>query len=70
MPRKKKNGRPPRKPPASDREENAIIVKGRARWKNWVRRLAEHDRKSMSDLIDHALVRYARELGFEEAPPR
>jgi hypothetical protein len=46
-----------------------LAVKGRREWKEWVDRLAAHDRSSVNELIDRALARYARWIGFEEVPP-
>lgn len=39
-------------------------------WKLWLQRFAGHQRKDVSDLIDEALLRYAREAGFEMPPKR
>jgi hypothetical protein len=47
----------------------ALTVRGRDEWKAWVRRLAAADRSSLNELVDRALARYAREIGFKESPP-
>lgn len=40
-------------------------------WAAWVRDLAEHDRSgNVADLIDRALVAYAREVGFARQAPK
>jgi hypothetical protein len=48
----------------------AIMVRGRPEWKAWVEKLATHDRApNLNELFDRALVAYARQAGFKEAPP-
>ena len=47
----------------------ALSIRGRLEWKEWVARLAEADRTSLNELVDRALARYGREVGFKEAPP-
>ena len=39
-------------------------------YKAWVTRFAEAERSDMSDLIDDALVAYAKARGFEAPPKR
>jgi hypothetical protein len=48
----------------------ATTIRSTAAWKAWVERLAEFDRSTVADVVDHALVAYAREKGFAEAAPR
>lgn len=49
----------------------AIIVRGRPEWKEWVEGLAEADRApSVNDLIDRALVTYAREIKYPKPAPK
>jgi hypothetical protein len=45
-------------------------VRGSKEWKAWVERLAEFDRASLPDLVDRALVAYAKQIKFRDAPPR
>jgi hypothetical protein len=45
-------------------------VRGSEDWKGWVERLAEFDRSSLPDLLDRALVAYAKQIKFKDAPPR
>jgi hypothetical protein len=45
-------------------------VRGSEAWRGWVDRLIDHDRSSWPDLVDKALVAYAKAVGFKEAPPR
>jgi hypothetical protein len=47
-----------------------LSVRGSGGWHGWLARLADHDRSSLADLVDHALVSYAREIGFKELPPK
>jgi hypothetical protein len=49
---------------------NGLIVRGSKEWREWLGRLAEHDRTTMADLIDRAVVDYARKVGFGEGAPR
>jgi hypothetical protein len=50
----------------------ALAVRGDPAWRNWVERLARHNRDStLNDLVDDALIAYAKQTGFgEPAPPR
>jgi hypothetical protein len=45
-------------------------VRGSAPWREWVRGLLEHDRSDWPDLVDKALVAYAKSIGYKEAAPR
>jgi len=45
-------------------------IRGSDEWKAWVERLADADRASLPDLIDHALVAYAKKIKFNEPPPK
>jgi hypothetical protein len=58
-----------RKRPDADPRKIVLAVRGRQAWKDWIDRLAAHDRSSINELIDRALARYAREIGFKEVPP-
>jgi hypothetical protein len=35
----------------------------------WVDQLASHNRSTVAGLLDQALARFAKEIGFEERPP-
>jgi hypothetical protein len=48
----------------------ATTIRSTAAWKAWVDRLAEFDRSTVADVVDHALVVYAREKRFAEAAPK
>jgi hypothetical protein len=45
-------------------------LKGSPDWSAWIGRLANHDRNTLAGLIDRALVEYAQNHGFSEAPPK
>lgn len=45
-------------------------IRSRQDWKNWLLRFADHVRKDQADVIDEALLRYARAEGFELPPKR
>lgn len=61
---KKKQGEPTR--PAHP----IFSIRGSSEWKAWVDKLADHVRLRSADLIDQALVEYAKTHGFEEKPPK
>jgi hypothetical protein len=49
----------------------AIQVRGSDAWKAWAEELAQFDTRPVAALVDRALRRYAREIGFpKEAPER
>jgi hypothetical protein len=63
--------KPGPKPDPSKARDATTMVRSTQPWKEWVERLAEHERApSVSDLIDRALVAYARQVGFKEGAPR
>jgi hypothetical protein len=47
-----------------------VAVRASLAWKEWVDRLAEFKRLTVADVIDQALVKYARDEGFKEVAPR
>jgi hypothetical protein len=48
----------------------AAQVPGSIQWKAWVEGLAKAQRQSVAGVIDTALARLAREIGYREPPPR
>lgn len=48
----------------------ATTIRSTVAWKAWVERLAEFERSTVADAVDHAIVEYARNKGFTEAAPR
>ncbi len=60
-------GRPPEPAP----RRTVLTIKGTDAWRGWLERLGKFLRTPASTVVDHALVRYAKERGFdEEAPER
>jgi hypothetical protein len=47
-----------------------LTVKGSPEWREWVEKVAEHNRTDLSTLIDAALVKFAREIGVPDPPPK
>jgi hypothetical protein len=62
-------GRKKSDPPDSLPRQHAVVVKGTPEWKAWVERGSEHCRGTVSVIVDQALVRYFKEMGFDEPPP-
>ena len=47
-----------------------MAMRGSAEYKAWLERLAEFDRSSVAEMTERSHARYAREIGFEEPPPK
>lgn len=48
-----------------------LTIKGTDDWKDWLNGLSDHLRIPTSTIVDLALVRYAKEMGYtKEAPKR
>ena len=45
-------------------------IRGSEAYKAWLVRFAEQERSDLADLVDDALVAYAKERGFEAPPKR
>ncbi len=65
-----REARSKRDPDTWDIKPVAAQVRGSARWKAWVEGLAKAHRQSVAGVIDTALARLAREIGYREPPPR
>lgn len=63
----KRRGRPLSTDGVRDR---TLTIKGRDDWKTWVQELSDHCRLDLSDLVDAALVDYARGRGFSKTAPK
>ena len=51
--------------------KTVLTIKGTDEWRGWLERLGDHLRTPTSTIVDHALVKYAKDVGFtEEAPKR
>ncbi len=67
----KPKGKPGPKPDPSRVRTAVTMVRSMPDWKAWVEELAAHDRaSSIGDLLDHALVAYAREIKFPKPAPK
>jgi hypothetical protein len=62
-------GKASRKSPDVEPRLPIVSIRGRVAWKLWLDELAAFDRSTLNDLIDRALVRYARDIGFTKEPP-
>jgi hypothetical protein len=51
--------------------KTVLTIKGTDEWSLWLDELGDHLRTPISTVVDHAIVRYAKEMGFaKEAPKR
>jgi hypothetical protein len=48
----------------------ALTIRGSLEWRAWVQRASEHCRTDVAKLVDAALIRYMKEQGFSEEPPK
>jgi hypothetical protein len=69
-PPKKPKGRPGPKPDPARARTTLVTVRCRAEWRDWLARFAVAKGMDMSDLVDEALLRFARTEGFEMPPGR
>lgn len=56
---------PPKKPKGF-----VLSVRGSDDWRTWLAGLADHERAGIPDVIDRALAKYAKEVGYEPPPPK
>jgi hypothetical protein len=61
--------KPKRKRRDAEPRPIALTIRGRQDWKEWVASLAAFERISVNELVDRALVRYAREAGYKTGAP-
>jgi hypothetical protein len=54
---------------ATEPAARTIAFRSSGRYAEWVERLAAHNRSTVAGLMDQALAKFAREIGFTEAPP-
>jgi len=64
----KRRGRP--KGTGGGPKGNVLSIRGSEAWRDWVGRLADHNRLKGADVIDGALVAFAKQEGFNEPAPR
>jgi hypothetical protein len=69
-PPKKPKGRPAPKPDPSRPRSALVTIRCRPEWRDWLARFATAKNIDMSDLVDEALLRYARVEGFDMPPRR
>jgi ferric-dicitrate binding protein FerR (iron transport regulator) len=56
------------KPRMGERGAN-VVVPGSAEWRAWVDELVAFDRKTITQVVDRALMYYAERIGFTTPPP-
>ncbi len=65
-----------KKPTTKPREASAVprqtvlTIKGTPEWKAWLDELGDHVRMPASTIVDQALVKYARDMGFAKDAPK
>jgi hypothetical protein len=50
--------------------KTVLTIKGTDEWRAWLEELGDHLRTPTSTIVDHALVRYAKEMGFDKEAPK
>lgn len=66
----KRKAKPGPKPDPGRVRSAVIQIRSMPAWKEWLKELADHDRADIVDVIDRALVMYAREIKFPKAAPK
>jgi hypothetical protein len=56
-------------PPDGTARRNVVSIRGTEAWRDWLMGLAEHRRLAAADVIDQALVEYAKAHGYSIPPP-
>lgn len=47
-----------------------VTIRGTEAWRAWLGELAEFLRSRPTDVIDQALIKYAKEMGFDKEAPK
>jgi uncharacterized protein (DUF1778 family) len=47
-----------------------VSIRVSSEYRDWLNRLAEFERVNLSDLLDRAITRYARDVQFKEVAPK
>ena len=47
-----------------------IQVRGSEEYREWLEALCRYDHRKASDIVEHALAKHARDIGFREPPER
>ena len=70
---KKVVGRPKTKAaaptPETERRKVVLTIKATEEWRGWLDRLSKHLWTPTSTIVDHGVIRYAKESGFDEPAP-
>jgi hypothetical protein len=53
----------------AEARRNVVSIRGTEAWRDWLMGLARHRRLAAADVIDQALVEYARAHGYDVPPP-
>lgn len=61
--------RPKKTTPKPKLEPKSIAFRVSGEYGEWVDKLAASNRTNVASLLDQALAKFAREIGFTEAPP-
>jgi hypothetical protein len=69
-PPKRPKGKPGPKADPERVRSSLMTVRCRPEWRDWLERLSAFKNLSAADVIDKALVLYARDEEFSEAPPK
>jgi uncharacterized protein (DUF1778 family) len=48
---------------------NAVVVRGKPEWREWLKRAAAHEQSTMAEFLDRAARLYAKKIGFTEGAP-
>jgi hypothetical protein len=69
--KKTTRGTPKPTPGTEEWKKKPLIVnlRGSEEFKEWIQGLAAFDRQSVSGVVERALVRYGRAIGFKTEPP-
>lgn len=54
----------------SNATPNGLVIRCTPEWRDWLNRLAEHDRTAMAGVLDRAARLYAHKIGFKEGAPK
>jgi hypothetical protein len=49
---------------------NVLSIRGSTEWRDWLNELSDHCRLKSADVIDRALIVYAKQEGFAKSAPK
>jgi hypothetical protein len=61
--------RPKKATQSASSDQKTIAMRTSGAYAAWIERLASFNRSTTAGLLDQALVKFAREIGFEEKAP-